>query len=323
MALPPVIKTWTFAPNNRIPFVTLNDMMSKFLFGLKTFLVTTMGYTVKYSSNGVAGPSGVGDHTDRWLSAANCTTRGTTAASAQSMIVLTDGNGVDFCFGYSGSTDDLCVFKFSPGAKYVPAGTPTAQATAVDEQTIIPAATSVIGNATSNDRVWHAMATTDQTLFRFFIYRADVMQYSGGIELIVSTCTAKTNFTPPVVGWASNNSSLTAPSAGHVLHIGAAGNGGFAFVNSTNVVCGGCGESYLGGVANPIGIELQAGAVIVSVGFATNTVGAAGKLGNRIDCWYAYNTPTPGQGDSLGDLTHVLFGTGVWPWDGITFPEIT
>lgn len=92
MTLPALQKSWLFSTNNRISFVSLNDTMARLLFGIKNFLVGTVGYTVKYSCDGTTGPTSANDHTDRWLSFSSCTTRGAAAGNPQSFIVLTDSN---------------------------------------------------------------------------------------------------------------------------------------------------------------------------------------------------------------------------------------
>jgi len=99
MALPTLVKTWTHSVNNRITFVSLNDTTARLLFGIKNFLVATMGYTVKYTCNGVTGPTSAADNTDRWISFSNASTRGTSAATAQSFAVLTDSNPGAFATG--------------------------------------------------------------------------------------------------------------------------------------------------------------------------------------------------------------------------------
>jgi hypothetical protein len=89
-----------------------------------------------------------------------------------------------------------------------------------------------------------------------------------------------------------------------------------------SVSVGGGGEGYLGGYTNPFStLELQAGgAVLVPVSFATATANMSGKIGNRIDCWFGFWAVSPTQGDALGDLTHVFMGSGIHPWNGVSYP---
>lgn len=324
--LPPASNGWLFSPNNRISFVSLNDTMARLLFGIKNFLVATAGYTVKYTSTGSTGPSSASDHTDRWLSFSNCATRGTAAGTNQSFAVLTDGNGCDLLLTYQGASDDIARISFSPSGLFVPAGTSTQQPTATDELVVLTG-TSLVGGTASLDRVWHAMATKDRRSLRFFIYRAGSLMNSVGLELCLTNGVIDNgvSFNPPVVGWATSQATINAaPSNGSVVGPGTTNNGGIARINSTSVAVGGCGESYLGSlVGTSLTLDLQGGGpVVVPVGFATSTASVAGKIGNRIDCWFGYWTGVPQQGDALGDLTHVFFGTGIHPWDGVSYPVV-
>jgi hypothetical protein len=324
--LPPITRSWLFSPNNRIVFVSLNDTMARLLFGLKNFLVATAGYTVKYTCNGVTGPTSSVDHTDRWLTFANVTTRATIAGATQSFAVLTDGNGCDLLLTYQGGSDDVARISFSPGGLFTPAGTSNQQPTATDEQVMVSGTTLINATATF-DRVWHVMATRDKKLFRFFVYRAGTMTYSWGLEFCntLGVLAQSSMFSPPVVGWATSNSTITVASTGSVVGGSNPGsNGGIAKISGiSGVAVGGCSEGYLNSFANPFTCDLQGGgAIIVPVGFASNTAGASGKIGNRIDCWYGFWNALPTQGDALGDLTHVFMGTGIYPWDGVSYPAV-
>jgi hypothetical protein len=323
--LPPITHSWLFSPNNRINFVSLNDTMARLLFGLKNFLVATMGYTTKYTCNGTTGPTSGADHTDRWVTFSNVTTRGAGSGNAQSFIVLTDGNGCDLLLTYQGGSDDIARISFSPGGLFTPAVTSNQQPTATDEQLMVSSA-SLINATTSVDRVWHAMATADKRLFRFFVYRAGTMTYSWGLEFCNTTGVLDPNvgFSPAVVGWATNNSTISNAAAGSVVGgSNAGGNGGVARINGVNAAVGGCSEGYLNSFGNPYPLDLQGGgAIIVPVGFASVTTFTSGKVGNRIDCWYGYWNAMPSQGDALGNLTHVFLGTGVHPWDGVSYPVV-
>lgn len=326
MSLPTVVKTWTVTANNRCVFTTLNGVGSVFLFGLKTFLVGTMGYTLKYSCDGTTGPTSSSDHTDRWASAANCTTQGASTAAAQSFIVLTDGNGCDLLITYQGPTFDNVKFAFSPLGLYVPAGTANQQPTATDEVIVVGAGSSMLGITNSTDRVWHAQATTDKKAFRVAIYKAGAMTFTFGLELVTKEPAMLSNvvWNPNVVGWGTFNASpLTAAGAALGPSAGAVGSSGFARINSTVAGVGGSGETMNGStyfsVANP---ELQAAAPIVPVGFASVTAGVAGKLGMRIDTWTTFCSGIA-QGDTFGALGFVYFGTLVWPWNGSSTPVIS
>ena len=324
MTLPTVTKTWTISANNRCVFTTLNAVTSNFLFGLKNFLVATMGYTVKYSCDGTTGPTSSSDHTDRWASAANCTTQGASSATAQSFIVLTDGNGCDLVMAYQGTTADNVLIYYSPGGLVLPAATSTQQPTATDSLVMVTNTSALMGITNSTDRVWHAQATSDKKAFRVAIYKAGGMTYTFGLELVTkdSAMLSNISWSPNVVGWGTFNTTLWANGCalGPGISAGACGS---ARVNSTTAFCGGAGESMNGttgfSVANP---ELQAAAPIVPVGFASTSAGVAGKLGMRIDTWTTFCSGIA-QGDTFGTLQFVYFGTLVWPWDGTSTPVIS
>lgn len=318
MTLPILHKTWTHQTNNRISYVSLNNTNSKFLFGLKTFLVATMGYTVKYTCDGTTGPTSSSDHTDRWTTSAACTTRGTNTTTAQSFCVLTDGNGVDILFTYQGSTDDLMKMSMSVGGLFTPAGTANQQPTATDETIVLPNTSSAISASTTQDRVWHIMATTDKKMFRVFCYFNSTMAYSFGIDVVTSAVTAFT-WTITIVGWASNVSNPSGGAAGHILATAsAAGNAGVARIGTTNLIAAGGGEMFGGINANIFGENnppLEGGPPITSVGFYSVTTSFQGKLGDRFDVYFVWSNAIV-QGDTFGANTWVYFGTGLWPWNG-------
>lgn len=137
MSLPTVVKTWTYSPNNRITYVSLNATMAALLYGIKNFLVATMSYTVKYTCDGTTGPTSSSDHTDRWASVAACLTRGANSTSAQSFCVLTDGSGCDVLLTYQGSGDDVAILAFNPLGAVVPAGTATNEPTSASLVTVV------------------------------------------------------------------------------------------------------------------------------------------------------------------------------------------
>ena len=329
--LPTVIQTWSFSTNNRISYVSLNDTMARFLFGLKNFLVATMGYTVKYTCDGTTGPTSGSDHTDRWASFANCTTRGTAAGNAQSFAVLTDGQGADILLAYQGNADSRCKVAWSNGAHYTPAGTANQQPTATDETPILSNAQDVIGTATSGDRIWHAMARGDKQGFRVFIYSAGALVYWFSIESVQSAVLVSFAWSPPVVGFASTNATPAVSSGasfagnGHVLSWGSAavGNGAWIRISGQNLPVNGGGEvfaSFLtsGGWSNPFSTynpELQAGAIIVGLNLASQTASLQGHVGDRMDMWFPY-TNTYNQGDMYGNFQFCFLGTALHPWNG-------
>lgn len=319
MSLPILHKIWTFSTNNRIPFVSLNNATSKLLFGIKNFLVVTMGYTVKYTCDGTTGPTSSSDHTDRWLSSANCTTRGGLTTAAQSFCVLTDGNSVDVLLTYQGSTDDTMKMSMSVGGLFLPAGTPNQQPTATDETIILPSGSSAVGGLGSGDRIWHIMATTDKKMFRVFVNLTGFMTYAFGVD-IVTTAVTGPSWTPATVGWATNVSNPNGGAAGHALVASTTvGNCGVARINGTNITCGGGGEVFLGSTNSNVFGEnnspLEAGAPISALGFYSPVSTLQGKVGDRLDVYYVWSNAIA-QGDTFGANQWVYMATALWPWNG-------
>jgi len=320
MPLPTLVKTYSFSNNNRISFVSLNDTMARYLFGIKNFLVATMGYTVKYTCDGTTGPTSGADHTDRWSTFSNATTRGANATTAQSFAVLTDGNGVDIMLTYQGASDDIARISFSNGGLFTPAGTSNQQPTATDEAIILSAITIINATATL-DRVWSIQASTDKKIFRTQIFRSSTFLYGFGVEQVVREPNMLASFvwSPTVVGWASSGTTFT--SNGGPLGNSASNQRGFARISATNVEMTGCGEGTWNiSVAQP---ELQAFSPIVPTGyFNNNTANLFGRVCDRIDCWGSPAGNNFGQGDTFGSLQFAWLGSYILPWDGTTTPVI-
>lgn len=315
MSVPALTKTWVFAANNRIVFVSLNDTMARFLFGIKNFLITNLGYTVKYTCNGTTGPSSSSDHTDRWSSSSNVTTRGANTTSANSFVVLTDGNGADVCFSYVGGSDDIARISFSPSGVYTPAGTATNTPTATDEQ-VVTSGNSLIGATASIDRVWHCMASSDNKLFRVLICRDGAfVGLPWGVELVTSLVTV--TFSPAIWGFAFLTSNWT-------NFIGSSTSGGVARANSTNITTingiieGANTFNNNGGIWQNTKTEAQAGTgyPIRPITIGSNTSGATGPIGDLIDWWTGKNSAT--DGDLYGDHRYITTSLGMmWPWNGV------
>ena len=327
MALPTPVKTWNFARiNRRLSFISLNDMMATLLFEWKTYLVTTMGWTIKYTCDGVTGPTSGADNTDRWLTKANCTTRGNpTGTTASSFAVLVDGNGVQLLLSFSGNTDDIAHIAFSNGALYVPAGTATNRPTATDES-VLATGVTILGALASTDRVYHLLCTTDRKMMRLWVFRAGAMQKEIFLEACNSTVNVGFNWTTMVVGGQNSSNIWGQPGqAGGSMQattaVAGAANCQIARIGGTNVGVGGGGEGYLGvltGVPftpqNPV---LNGGALIIPLVFASNTTNFEGKIGNRIDAWYGWANGTV-VGDIFGNFELVAFNTMLQPWDGFS-----
>lgn len=320
MTLPILHLTWSFGTNNRIPYVSLNDLSAKLFFGIKNFLVAGMGWTVKYTCDGTTGPTSSTDHTDRLSSAANCTTQGATPTAAQSFAVLTNGvTGEDFLFAFQGASADTFKLSMSAGGLFLPAGTANQQPTATDETIFLPNTTSWVGATTSGDRMWHIMATTNKTSFRVFTYRASAMIYAFGAESVRSAVTAVI-WTPPTVAWATNTSTPNTASGGHALaSAGSLGNQGNIRIGGSNVAVGGGGEIFSGVQNANVFIDnnmpLEAAAAITGLGFYSAVVSFQGKVGDRPDCYFVWSNAIA-QGDTFGVNQWVYFATSLWPWNG-------
>lgn len=324
MTLPTVQKTWAFSASNRITYVSLNDTAASYMFGVKAFLKTA-GYTVKGSCDGTTGAM---DAVDRWATKANATTRGAAAGNAQSWVVLTDGSGVDILIAYMGSVDDRFLVSFSPSGVFAAAGTPNQQPTATDQQNFIPGTATMVGTATSGDRVWHAMVDSQNKMFRVMIASAgSFVGLTWGVEIISSRVTGGVSFTPPVWGFSWLPTQLTAAAGtGFGSTYAVNSRGGLAKANGINLNCEG-GLEYFGGAPNNWGnvkTELQGatGYPIFPLSIGSETAGAQGPLGDLFD-WWLGRTSSVSHGDVYGSNQFVCVGPGVfWPWTGVSPPTM-
>jgi hypothetical protein len=333
MALPTKQKTWVISPNNRITFVSLIDTLSRLVFGLKTFLKASGGYTVKGSCDGTTGAM---DGVDRIASQANFQTRATIAGASQSWIVLTDKSGCDILITYQGASDDIARISFSPGGLYLAAGTPAQQPTATDEQLFL-SATSIVNATASADRVWHAWVSSDGKMFRVVVARSGVVAGPvWGVEIFNSVCVSPAVASPAAWGFAHGNTtgiaSLTVLNATYSVN----GRGGLARVvvsgTPVNIQVGGGSETFALAAATLAGIncELQGsqGPVVQSLSLYSATASARGKLGNRIDWWFSNDSQPDGTVTASKDF--IMFtGSGsnsqgiLWPWDSTTTPQMS
>lgn len=330
MALPTVQRTWTITPNNAITYVSLNDTMARFLFGVKQFLVAN-GYTVQGSSDGTTGAM---DATDRWITFSNVTTRGGTAATPQSWIVLRDGNGVDILITYQGSADHTARVSFSPGQLYVAAGTPTHQPTATDEQLLSNSPFNMIGAETTNRR-WNGWVDSVSKSCRFMMFSAtSVVGHAWGVEEVdPASFGSGVSWTPPVWGFAIGNAANALPNGTSVglakVVVGSImASGNWIQLGAENI--GGSSTMYNWfGTVQP-GLQGGAGYPIWPLIIGSNTAGRVGKLGKLYDWWIGRTGVAPGDTYGTLQFIHVncAFGSfstpaGIWPWDGTTTPLTT
>lgn len=330
MSTPERVRNYTYAVNNRSVFSSLNQVMSEYLFGIKNFLVATLGYTVKYSCNGTTGPSSAGDHTDRWITAANATTRGANTSSASSWIVLTDGDGVDFMLAYVGSTDDVGRYSYSLSALFTPAGTATFPATATDEH-VVSTTGSWIDSTASADRVFHLLGTADKKTWRAWICRAGKAVGSFlGMETYSGSLVSPAVQSPGKVIVYQLASNLTTSSLFSTSIF-------FARITLSSVASN---LSFLPTVELPnpssvtaldgVLVELQGsvGGLCRSISAWATSGNGRGKLGNMIDWWHSAETRTDGaltpdkKWIQLTGSTSQIGGV-LWPWDGSSEPQFT
>jgi len=335
MTLPTVAQTWIISPNNRIPFVTVNDTVSKYLFGLKQFLVAN-GYTVKGSSNGVtASPNStlITDGVDRWVTAANVTTRASVTGAAQSWIVLHDGNGVDILLTYLGSTDDVFRVAYSVGNLWTTQATGTFQPTATDAVIVTTGSSMVASSGTISDRIWFGWVDSTNKLCRFCVASA------GGW---VGSSWAVELFTPEI---AAGPAAITPSIWGHCINVPSAPLLNGTSIGITRAVVASTtsasdnvyfGMEWTGLASNILGIikpELQGapGYPIYPLGLAVYQAVRSGKIGMLID-WWQGRTDCP-AGVTYGNNQFIAVGcvnangagncAGMWPWDGATIPVLT
>jgi hypothetical protein len=345
MALPSITQTWQFNPNVRSTFASLNDTMATLLFQTKNFLVATLAWTVKYTCDGTTGPTNASDHTDRWASKANCTTRFSGTGGAQSFAVLTNADGADILLSYNGASDDIATLRYSPGGLYAPAGTANQEPTATDE-VIVTTGTTLINSTASLDRVFWFLGTTDKRMFRVAVMRNGTLISYWGVEKITSALVAPATWsltaggTSAMYGFYHSSGSLTATGAPTSILSGTQGAasylGGSARVHTSSdltIALDGGGESRgLSAAVSGYAVEkpeLQgsSGELMYPLQKYSNTASASGKVGTCIDWWYAVTnavTTTPALGDTFGTLQYVCLGpTTIWPWDGTTTPVMT
>ena len=331
MSPPAQVRAYTFSVNNRSLYVSLNTVMGDYLYGIKNFLVATMGYTVKYSCDGTTGPSSGSDHTDRWTNATKARTRGANSATAQSFIVLTDGDSVDFMLTYQGASDDIARYSISQTGVFTPAGTSTNQPTATDES-VVSSAISLIESTASQDRVFHLMATANKKNWRAFICRNGK---ATGVLLGLETYTSAL-VSPAAQAINKLAIGLQAANLASNVLIQTPATIGFARVTGSSLVtativgaieaAGVLGYNTLDGINSTL--QGWRGTWIRKMGAWSSTASARGKLGELIDFYHDASTAPAGNlktGKQWIHLCNSTAGTSgvMWPWDGSTQPRFT
>lgn len=320
--------------------------MGAFMFafvGVGGFLPSTMGYTVKGSSNGTTGAM---DGTNRITAASAWATQANGASSAISWIVLTDGAGVDWCFSYNSASVDICRLAHSQGGNYVVAGTATFQPTATDEVFDVASGTWI--NATASaQRVGQFWGSSDKKMFRFAIFRSSVLaSYMKG-EKFTSGLISPSTFSLAVGGGtvgaiksyyngtsfqSTSNTSYSATAYSDLTRAHAAGlDITVQAGNGSETPGGGVGATASGNFGG-FNAELPAlqggtGELMFPSQMGCIAPNADGKLGSVIDQWCAITNASniPVLGDTYGSLQFFAVSTGggiIVPWNGSTTPQV-
>ena len=346
MGLPTVTQTWTISPNNRYVFATVIGATGAVMYSWTQFLLTTMGWTCKGSCDGTTGAM---DGVNRITAANKWATRNNGAAGAMSWIVVTDGQGINWCYSFNSASDDIVRLAHSTGGNYVAAATPTQQPTATDECFDATSGSWVSATA-SSDRVWHMWGNSDKKMARLSINRAGAPVSFIKTEKFTSSLVSPATFSlgtgggtvgaiksfynagEPAGGFQSGSGitqqyvtfcNYIANSKGDLcrVHCGGADN---------NIKASQAGESVAAAAASPTYFTnekpyLQGGTGELlfphNLGSLTLPTTGDGKLGNVIDSWFAWTNAntTPSPGDSFGNLQFLALGSGIiLPWDGAT-----
>jgi hypothetical protein len=191
-------KDWTITPNLRNAYVSLADMTGWLLYQNKAAMLAA-GWTIKWTSDGTTGPSGVGDTTDRWTTKTEASTRGANAASPQSYAVVQNADGVQVLLTFQGATDDIGRISYSPTGVFTLDVTTTHQPTAADEM-VVAAATSLVDNSVDGDRVLTIWCSDDTLHWSHVVARAGSFNHLIGVERINSLCGPGV-FAVPYVGY--------------------------------------------------------------------------------------------------------------------------
>ncbi len=334
MGVPTITQTWTTSFNNRFVFLTTSvnkDVMANFVVSLKNFLKTTMGYTVKGSSNGSTGGM---DGVDRITSASAWQTRQNSSTLAISWLVLTDGAGIDWCFSYNSSSDDIIRITHSPGGVYLAASTATFQPTAVDECfNVIPGASFLNTNGGNNsvDRVWHFWSSSDKKMWRAVLHKGGTLltyiygeKYSSALVSPASTILTTGATVGAVQGWndlffgtAGQNSGYNSNNILADARVHANGLDVNAKVTFGGEFSG--GGMTTGNIADKPALQGGVGQLLQPWMMGGVTAGSDGKLGSMYDIWTTNGNTSPIAGQYFGARQLVIaWWHIVLPADGFT-----
>lgn len=214
-----ITTTPSITPNLRRAYTSLLDLAGWWAYSNKVAMLAG-GWTMKWSCDGTTGPATNGDNTDRIASVANFATRATNGTTTAHSWFLVEGTDVQILVSYQGATDSVVRLAYSPTKAYVRAATPTFMPTATDE-TIVNFDGTVVGTATSSDRVMSIWSTA--TMWSCAVYRLGVGQSYSGVEKVgslVATRAVNPIFPVPYVGYSyatfgARDGSIQTPGGGH------------------------------------------------------------------------------------------------------------
>lgn len=317
MPTPAHVRTYTQilttgTPGHRIAYVSVLDVMQQYIYKIKTFLLAG-GCTLKWTSAGGTGPSGVGDTTDRLTSAATVTPRATVAAASQAWFVVVDGNGGQLLIAFQGSSDNICRISYSPTAAFALAGTTTNQPTATDEM-LMTSTTDITVTTASSDRILHGHISSDAKAYRFWTARLGLAAgVIWGVEPFTPQVTAPAVCDQPVFAYCWSAQGASQPNFSYLYAAYSVGtNGGRvrAVISSAQYIMDVSLATWASATSTTLADATAfkaAPALQGSLGYiawpnalvSMTTANAKGYLGELIDFWTCNIT---------GVLTGDLFG---------------
>jgi hypothetical protein len=338
MTAPQTVKAWSISANVRNPFTTQIDMTGWAIYKNHAFLLTK-GWTVKFTSNGVTGPSGPTDTTDRMISNTAGSVRGATAGTPQSWTVLQNADGAQLLLAFQGSADSAWRVSMSPTGLYTLAGTTTHQPTATDEVAIATAGGAI--SAATSDNIMQIWARNDSRAWVIINNCNNAFVALYGMVEVTDLC-ASGVFAVPYVIFRYTSAARDTPIGTVVGGINSVAVGGVGFTGTaariftnaaSRLVRLGAGDLNLTGapdgfnrvvdayfISNQPALQGQSGSPAIPIFWSgEKAVNLDGFIGSPIDWWMVYTSAStyPGfgmflPGFEVGDVPGVSGGqTGV------------
>lgn len=337
MTTPQLSKAWTISANIRNPYTSLVDMAGWFAYQNKLKLLAS-SWTLVWSSDGSTGPASDVDNTDRINSAADFATRGTVDAAPQSWFLVQNVDGVQLLFDYQGAGasptgDDIILVSFSPGGLFARAATPTHKPTATDEVNIT-AATSIVNNGTSLDRVMSIFCADNGTGWRVVVFRNNALIVSMSLDKVARVA-PDTTFPVPYVGSKFFDLSRSVPVAsagltpihacGALIAVGAStwrGWVGSVFTVAVTRVCRMFGASARGHTVQTYGNTFQSLDQSTMVANYCASLGGVGALCWPIVLWGEETANLDGPWCTMVDWTQMVTTSVTYPSLGMFVPGL-